>query len=111
MILGIDCGPFTLGSSGGIVQHVHGILLAYAHAFRQDRILVFLPDQLDLKLPSSENIKVYKEERKTLVKVMTETLRSEAADILVRGFPSLHSPDFPPDRQIVIIPDMQHADH
>src|SRR6266542_3576778 len=109
MILGVDWGPLTLGSSGGIVQWVEGVIAAYIERYPEDKLLMFMPEQVPLRFGASENIQYYTAKRRELTDLASKVLAKESADILIRSYPALETPDFPAERQIVVIPDMQHA--
>jgi glycosyltransferase involved in cell wall biosynthesis len=71
---------------------------------------MFMPDELTLRFGNATNIEYYKAKRRALTELTGNTLRAEKADVLVRSYPTPELPDFPVERQIVVIPDMQHAE-
>jgi glycosyltransferase involved in cell wall biosynthesis len=110
MILGVDWGPLTLGSSGGIVQWLQGVFSAYIAKYPEDKILMFMSDEFPIRFDSSGNVEYYITKRRTLVRFSSQVLSQSPSDVLIICYPSLHFPDFPVERQIVVIPDMQHFD-
>ena len=110
MIIGFDLQPLVQGESGGIVQWLGGIIGAYATRFPGDRILLFEPDDFSFALPPHPSIERIRAPRNRLHALEAEVLRSRSADVLVRSYPDVSHPDFPMQRQIVVIPDLQHAE-
>jgi glycosyltransferase involved in cell wall biosynthesis len=111
MLVGIDFQPVSYGASGGIVNWISGVLNAYASTFPDDRLFLFLPEGFPRMFGDVPSIRVIQESPATLHRTEAAILSAEAADVLVRAYPQVEQPDFPMDRQIVTIPDMQHADH
>jgi hypothetical protein len=110
MILAVDFLPLTHGASGGIVHALAGVFRAYAAEFPKNQLLLFVPDDLPLDVPPASSIERIVMPRKALRQAVSERLRRGDVDVLFRPFPDLTYYDFPLERQIIFIPDMQHAE-
>jgi len=110
MIVGFDLQPLVQGASGGIVQWLGGIIRAYATRFPGDRILLFEPEDFSSDLSEYPSIEVIRAPRNKLHALEGEILSTRSADVLIRSYPDVSHPGFPMERQIAVIPDLQHAE-
>lgn len=111
MIVGFDLQPLVRGAGGGINQWLGGVVRAYVTAYPEDRVLLFEPDDFSFDWARFSSVERLRGARHSLHRLEHEVLRSRPIDVLVRSYPAIHDPGFPPARQIVVIPDIQHADH
>jgi glycosyltransferase involved in cell wall biosynthesis len=110
MIIGFDFQPLVQRASGGEVQWLRGIIIAYARQFPEDRILLFDPEDFSLELPQFPSVERITATRHALHEVESDILRARGVDVLIRTYPTITHPVFPMERQIVVVPDMQFAE-
>jgi glycosyltransferase involved in cell wall biosynthesis len=110
MLIGVDFQPLHYGASGGIVQWLSGIFTAYACLFHDDQLAVFIPDDFPAFFPPLPTLQLFTGPRPKLHDYEAEFLRKNGGEILFRSYPHFDHPDFPAERQISFIPDMQHEE-
>jgi glycosyltransferase involved in cell wall biosynthesis len=108
VLIGIDFQPLHYGASGGVVQWLNGIFLAYAGSFADDQLAVFVPDDFPPIFAGLPSIRLVTGPRARLHELEVDFLRANGGEILIRSYPHFDHPDFPIERQITFIPDMQH---
>ena len=112
MLIGIEIRHIRIGASGGIVPLLTGVLDSLIAANPQHEFVVFRTifnrgvvdeDRANVRtvlLPISDNWTP-----------LQESLDRERVEVLFRAYPALDQLTFPLDRQIVLIPDLQHEQH
>jgi glycosyltransferase involved in cell wall biosynthesis len=108
VLIGVDFQPLHYGASGGVVQWLNGIFLAYAGSFADDQLAVFVPDDFPPIFAGLPSIRLVTGPRARLHELEVDFLRANGGEILIRSYPHFDHPDFPIERQITFIPDMQH---
>lgn len=110
LIVAIDLYPLTQGASGGIVPWVQGVLREMINLYSTDRILVFhRPGKPPINLQGA-NIKCIElsEHPATFYKEMTRYCEAASVNVVIRTYPQEHHPELPFQRQVFVIPDIQH---
>ena len=115
LILAVDLNHISLGESGGIVQLLKGVLETAFAQYKDATFHIFTtPYNHDLihtldrhRLPLA-NVVAHALPVKGYYDLLTRKLHELDVDVLLRAYPALENPDFPPERQIVLIPDIQH---
>jgi glycosyltransferase involved in cell wall biosynthesis len=111
MLIAVDFQLLQYGASGGVVQWQSGILAAYARMFTEDQLVVFAADDFPpTVLPDLPSLQLVRGAREKLHEQEVDFLRANEGEILLRSYPHFLHPDFPIERQITFIPDMQHVD-
>lgn len=110
MTVAIDLYPLIPGVSGGIVPWVKGVLRAMARQYPDDRIVMFhRPGRSPIEIEESNIVYVeLPEHPKVFYEAMTAKCRNMGIQVVVRSYPQELHPDVPWERQIFIIPDIQH---
>ncbi|MBF0392247.1 MAG: glycosyltransferase [Alphaproteobacteria bacterium] len=119
LTIGIDLHPLVAGVSGGIVPWVGGVLRDYVRAFPQDRVIVFhRGEKPPILLNSAQVLNVsLADYGPHFHAAMAPHLKVAGVDVLIRAYPQEPAlevpanpriPDFPIERQVFVIPDLQH---
>lgn len=110
MVIAVDLFPLTSGASGGIVPWVQGVLREMVRLHPNDRIIMFHRagvSPMEIKgdnveyVPLSENpISFYND--------MTRHCKFASVNAIIRTYPQEEHPDLPFEKQVFVIPDLQH---
>ncbi|WP_307147978.1 glycosyltransferase [Rhizobium tibeticum] len=109
-VIGVDLFPLNPGTSGGIVPWVQGVLREMVRLYPDDRIILFhRPGRPPLNIEGAKVEFVSLSENPTsFYKEMTSHCENAGVSVVIRSYPQEHHPDFPFERQIFVIPDLQH---
>src|SRR6266851_2275067 len=113
MKIGIELRHIQMGKSGGIAPLLAGVL---------DRLFAANPDQEFVVYRTIFNRSLvegrFANMRTVLLPItypwwqpLQDTLDQDPVDVLFRGFPSVDALVYPLDRQVVLIPDLQHEEY
>jgi len=108
--IAVDLYPLIAGVSGGIVPWIHGVLREMARLYPRDRIVLFHrpgPPPLQIVAPNIEYAPL-DEHPINYYAEMTRLCSTICANAIVRAYPQEHHPDLPLQRQVFVIPDIQH---
>ncbi|TCM65868.1 glycosyltransferase [Rhizobium sp. BK068] len=109
-VIGVDLYPLNPGTSGGIVPWVQGVLREMVRLYPNDRVILFhRPGHPPLNIDGANVEFVSLSENPTsFYKEMTRHCEQADVSAIVRSYPQEHHPDYPFERQIFVIPDLQH---
>lgn len=110
MVIAVDLYPLVAGASGGIVPWVKGVLREMVRLYPQDRLLVFHrpgPPPLVVDGGNVEYIPL-NEHPILFYDNMTRHCETSQVQAVIRSYPVEQYPDLPFERQIFVIPDIQH---
>ncbi|MCF8506956.1 MAG: glycosyltransferase [Caulobacter sp.] len=117
LTIGIDLYPLVAGVSGGIVPWITGVLRAYLRRFPNDRLVLFhRPGEPPIRLNGVLTVPL-PGDGPGFYTALPQFLRVARVDVLLRSYPQEASlewqadarlPDFPMERQVFVVPDMQH---
>lgn len=109
MKIGIEYRQIVEGVSGGIVQHLQGVLTALFEQQTQDQYFVFTTIyNRSLFKREFPNVKIYTLPTSSFFQEIDQILSSEQIDILFRSYPMIAPLNFPLQKQIFFMPDVQH---
>ncbi|WP_441229153.1 glycosyltransferase [Tardiphaga sp. 215_C5_N2_1] len=108
--IAVDLFPLVAGVSGGIVPWVQGVLREMARLYPEDRLVMFHRPGTSALLIEEPNVAfvALDEHPTTFYAKMTRHCRSMGIDAIIRTYPQEQHPALPVNRQIFVIPDMQH---
>lgn len=110
LVVAIDLYPLIAGVSGGIVPWVHGVLREMIRLYPMDKILMFHrpgPPPLVIHGDNVEYVPLH-EHPGMFYEDMTRHCENAGVQAVVRTYPREEHPDLPFERQIFVIPDIQH---
>ncbi|HWE03021.1 MAG TPA: glycosyltransferase [Tepidisphaeraceae bacterium] len=109
MKIGIELRQVTFGASGGLAQHLQGMLQAAFREYPEHRFTVFCTifsrSLIDRNFP---NVQVLTIPAFSFFSRIEEAAANGEIDVLFRTYPMESSLRMPWHRQIVMIPDIQH---
>ena len=109
MKIGVDLRQLILGASGGISQLLKGVFESLFALNPQHQFLVFCtPFNRSLLDCDARNVRFFSLPAPTFFTELDRIAREESLDILIRSYPMEDSLSFPLERQVVVIPDIQH---
>ncbi|NTF33470.1 glycosyltransferase [Rhizobium skierniewicense] len=110
IVIAVDLYPLIAGVSGGIVPWVHGVLREMVRLFPNDKIVFFhRPGLPPLAIKSANVDYICLDEHPALFYAeMSEQCANLGVDAILRTYPQEAQPDFPLQRQVFVIPDIQH---
>lgn len=110
LVIAVDLYPLIPGVSGGIVPWVKGVLRAMARLYPIDKVILFHRTGSPPIEISGDNITYVElnEHPASFYDVMTEECQSMGVQAVIRTYPLESHPDIPFERQIFVIPDLQH---
>lgn len=107
--IGIDFRQIAYGTSGGIAFHLKGVLEALFRIAPDYEFFVFgTIYNRDIFSVAPENVHMLSLPTSDFFHEMDKILVQENIDILFRGYPSQDVINFPINRQIFFVPDIQH---
>lgn len=109
-VIGVDLFPLYPGASGGIVPWIQGVLRAMIRLYPNDQMILFHRlGEPPLKLTGA-NVQYIglAEQTEAFFAEMSLRFKELNGDVLIRSYPHTHHPDIPFERQIFVIPDIQH---
>lgn len=110
LIVAIDLYPLLAGVSGGIIPWIQGVLREMIRQYHIDRVLMFhRPGQPPIYIEADNVEYIALNEHPVLFyNDMTRHCEAARVDAVIRTYPQEQHPNFPFERQIFIIPDIQH---
>ncbi|KTD43972.1 glycosyltransferase [Legionella parisiensis] len=109
MIIGIELRQLVIGASGGISQLVKGICESLFILYPEHQFLVFCTPFNRAMLEShSENIRFFTLSSTTFFSDLDRIAVENNVDVLFRTYPMEDTLQFPLNKQIFLIPDIQH---
>ena len=110
MIIGIDLGPLYIGKSGGIVQFVKGVFSELFKRYPDDIYYLFTTiNNRGLMEPVQESVHNITFPADVFYQQVGHFAKAKGLDILFRAYPLDEPLDFSLSKQVVLVPDMQHA--
>jgi glycosyltransferase involved in cell wall biosynthesis len=108
--IAVDLFPLVSGVSGGIVPWMQGVLRETARQYPEDRLVLFHRPGTPPLLIDEPNVAFVEldEHPTTFYARMTRHCRSMGVDAIIRTYPQDQHPALPFNRQIFVIPDIQH---
>jgi glycosyltransferase involved in cell wall biosynthesis len=111
MHIGIDLRPLAPGVTGGINLVLRGVLETLVSDHPEHTFTVFTtPFNRSLLKRRPDAVRLLTLPPEGFYARLGETARTEGIDVLFRAYPLEDDLDFPMERQIVFIPDLQHED-
>lgn len=110
LVVAVDLYPLIAGVSGGIVPWVHGVLREMIRLYPMDQILMFhrpAPPPLVIDGDNVEYVPLH-EHPVMFYDDMTHHCKNARVQAVIRTYPQEKHPDLPFERQIFVIPDIQH---
>lgn len=109
MKIGIELRQIVPGSSGGIVQHLQGVLEALFEHYTQHEYFVFTTIfNRGLFGKNYPNVKIYSLPVRTFFQEIDRIIVGEQISVLFRSYPMIAALSLPLQRQIFFMPDVQH---
>lgn len=109
MKIGIELRQIVPGASGGIVQHLQGVLEALFEQYTRHEYFVFTTiynrGLFDKDYP---NVKIYSLPVGTFFQEIDRIIAAEQISVLFRSYPMIAALSLPLKRQIFFMPDVQH---
>lgn len=110
LVVAVDLYPLLPGVSGGIVPWIEGVLRQMVRLYPMDQIVMFhrpgacpidvIGDNVTF-VPLHEHPKLFYDD-------MSRHIANANAQVIIRSYPQELHPDVPFEKQIFIIPDIQH---
>jgi len=110
LVIGVDLFPLYAGTSGGIVPWVKGVLREMVRLYPMDRVVMFHrpgPPPIFIEGDNVEFVPL-DEHPITFYNEMTRHCENMRAQAIIRTYPQEQHPNIPFERQIFVIPDIQH---
>lgn len=110
LVVAVDLYPLIAGVSGGIVPWVHGVLREMIRLYPADQILMFHrpgPPPLVIHGDNVECVPLH-EHPVVFYEDMTRHCKKAGVQAIIRTYPWEEHPGLPFERQIFVIPDIQH---
>lgn len=109
MKIGIELRQVTFGSSGGLAQHLCGLLRAAFRHYSQHQFVAFTTIfSRSIVADAPANVTVQTVPQFRFFQHIDEAYNAGQIDVLFRTFPMEATLQLPWDRQIMMIPDLQH---
>jgi glycosyltransferase involved in cell wall biosynthesis len=109
MRIGIELGQLFPQRSGGIVQLVRGVCEQLFRLAPDSHFFIYRgPDNIELTEDPPSNVSVVSLTGKVFWEDLGDAAARDGIDLLFRTYPIEHPVGFPLDRQIVLVPDLQH---
>ncbi|MEM6890206.1 MAG: glycosyltransferase [Pseudomonadota bacterium] len=110
IVIGVDLFPLFAGVSGGIIPWVKGVLQEFVKMYPQDRFLMFhRPGEPPFRI-EGKNVEYFPldDHPGVFYERLSIVCSQNAVNALIRTYPQEQHPEFPFQRQIFVIPDIQH---
>ncbi|PZM14876.1 glycosyltransferase [Rhizobium tubonense] len=110
LVIGVDLFPLNAGTSGGIVPWVKGVLREMVRLYPMDRVVLFHRPGPPPLLFEGENVEFVPlaEHPVAFYSEMARHCEYLHVRAIIRTYPQEHHPNIPFERQIFVIPDIQH---